>query len=123
MSTPSSDPRRAAENALWYALEERRDQIRAAGLPFSERQHHYLREAHDEGHLIQYLCGVEGYTGSSTDYDDSLTAMAHLIKRGLPTLEDVLIRKGEPWTPYVRLPCRRGAEKAIADATAHIPFL
>ena len=107
---------------MWYALEERRDQIRAADLPFSERQHHYLREAHDEGNLIEYLCGVEGYKGSADD-EDSLRAMAHLIKRGHETLEHVLIRRGEPWTPYVRLRCRRGAQKAIADAAAQAPFL
>jgi hypothetical protein len=105
---------------LWYALEERRDQIRAAGLPFSERQHHYLREAHDEGKLIQRLCDVETYKGNA---DAENRAMAQAIKRGLPTLEDVLIRRGEPWTPYVRPACRRGAQTAIADAKAYIPFV
>jgi hypothetical protein len=122
VSTTPSKPPRAAENALWYALEERRDQIRAAGLTFSERQHHQLREAHDKGNLIQGLGGgVERYKGNGNEY--YLRPMAQAIKHGLPTLEHVLIRPGEPWTPYVTPGARRGAQRAIADATAYIPFL
>lgn len=64
MSTTPSDPRRAAENALWSALEDRRDQIRAAGLGFSERQFHQMREAHDDNKLLHWMCrAMENYPG------------------------------------------------------------
>lgn len=122
MSTTVSNARRAAENALWHALEERRDQIRAAGLTFSERQHHQFREAHAAGSLIQKLCGaMENYTGNGDPY--YLRPMAQAIKHGLRTWEEVLICTGEPWRPYVTPRARRGAQTCIKDATAYIPFL
>lgn len=123
MSTTPTTTRRAAENALWYALEERRDQIRAAGQGFSERQHHQFREAHAAGKLINDLCAsMEGYyPGRGDPY--YLRPMAQAIKQGLPTWEDVLIRKGEPWTPFVTAAARRGSQKCILDAKAYIPFL
>lgn len=120
----SSQPnaRRAADNALWHALEERRDAIRAAGQSFSERQHHQFRQAHAAGRLITELCGaMENYKGSGDPY--YLRPMAEALKHGLPTWEDVLIRRGKSWTPYVTPAARRGAQQCIADARAYIPFL
>jgi hypothetical protein len=64
---------------------------------------------------------MEGYTGGADPY--YLRPMAQAIKRGLPTWEDVLIRPGQPWTPYVTPGARRGARRAIANATSYIPFL
>ena len=121
MSTP--DPRRAAENALWYALEERRDEIRAAGLGFSERQHDRLRTAHEEKRLISAMCAaMERYKkGGGDPY--YLQPMALAIKNGLETWEHVLIRKGEPWTPYVSRAAERGAKWCIEDATDWIAAL
>jgi len=42
---------RAAENALWHALEERRDRVRAAKLwtGRTEQQHQKLYDAHASG--------------------------------------------------------------------------
>ena len=122
MSTAPSAGRRAAENALWHALEERRDAVRTAGLGFSERQHHQFREAHAAGNLIgERGTASESYTGGADPY--YLRPMAQVIKSGLPTWEDVLIRRGESWTRYVTPGARRGARRAIADATSYIPFL
>ena len=122
MSTTLFNTRRAAENALWCALEERRDQIRAAGLGFSERQHHVFRQSHAAGKLIAGLCGsMEGYKSNGDPH--YLRPMAQAIKHGLPTWEDVLIRPGEPWTPFVTAGARRGAKKCIKDAAAYMPFL
>ncbi len=89
LSTSPSDRRRAAENALWYALNERRDQIYRAGLSFSERQHHWMQEAYDGGTLIASMCtAMESYDGHGDP--DYLSAMARQIKNGLPTWEDIL---------------------------------
>jgi hypothetical protein len=124
VATPPPDPRRAADNALWHALEERREAIRAAGLTFSERQHHQLREAWHEHRLIDALCNaMEDYTHKAAPNPYYLRPMAQAIKKGLETWEHVLIRRGEPWTRYVTPKARRGANKVIADATAYIPFL
>jgi hypothetical protein len=123
VSASQSDPRRAAENAFWSALEERRDQIRAAGLTFDERSHHHLREAHADGTLLAGLCaGVGRYKTGGGD-PHKLEVMAKVIKRGLPTWEDLLIRPGAPWAPYVTAEGRMGAKRCIADAKAYIPFV
>jgi hypothetical protein len=123
LSVTPLDPLRAAENAFWHALEERRDQIREAGLAFDERSHHRFRESYAEGRLLSGLCaGVERYKKGRGD-PDRLQAMARVMKRGLPTWEDILIRRGEPWTPYVTPKARRGAQWAIADAKTIIPFV
>lgn len=121
-STSPSRTRRAAEHALWSAIEDRRDQIRAAKLPFGERQHHKLRVAHDEGRLIEALCGaMENYRSSADEHN--LRGMARTIRAGFPTWEEILIRPGEPWSPFVSPAARRGAKQSIADATAYIPLL
>src|SRR5262245_422469 len=124
MSITASDPRRAAANALWYALEERRDQIRAAGLRFGERQHHQMREAHDEGRLLDWMCkAMENHKDKPPRNPANLAAMAKVIKSGLPTWEHVLIRRGEPWAPYVTPKARLGAQLSIAGAKAYTPFI
>ena len=130
MSSIPSNPRRAAENALWDALKERHDQIRAAGVGFSERQPDQLRKAYEAGELIDWMHrAMENYPGDGNLDNlaalnlDNLAAMARTIKRGLPTWEHVLIRPGEPWTPYVTPKARRGAENSIGDATAYIKYL
>ena len=123
MSINPSNPRRAAENAFWYALQERRDQIRAAGLPFDERSHTQHRELHAEGRLISGLvAGVARYkAGAGKPW--RLKAMAVAMKAGLPTWEHLLIQPGEPWAPYVTQGAKRGARAAIADAKSLIPFV
>jgi hypothetical protein len=103
-------------------MEARREDIRDAGLGFSERQHHKFRVAWEEGRLIQALCGaMERYEPKGDEY--YLRPMAEAIKRGLPTWEHTLIQKGAPWTPYVTLKARRGAERCIQEATDYVPLL
>lgn len=123
MSGFAPNPQRAAENALWHALEERRDEIRAAKLSFSERQHHQLREAHAADRLIATLCNwMENYDSARSDpYYKKPVAQA--IKHGLETWEHVFIRPNQPWTPYVTPRARRGAKQCVADAQAYIPYL
>jgi hypothetical protein len=78
-NTPS-DPHRAAENAFWAALQERRDQIRGAGVGFDERSHHRLRELHAERRLISGLvAGVARYRAGRGD-PGRLKAMAVAIE-------------------------------------------
>jgi len=122
LSTTSSKPPRAAENALWQALEERRDLIRAIGPKFSERQHRYFRQAYAAGNLIAHLCGKMANYKKGHNDREYLEAMALLIKAGLPTWEHILIREREPWTDYVTDEARRGARQCIQDAIdyAHI---
>lgn len=118
-----SDPLRAAENALWHALEERRDQIRAAGLGFSERQHHRFRELWEEKRLIQGLNeSMARYKeGSGDPY--YLRPMAEALKHGFQPWEELLLRHDEAWSPYVSAKARLGCQRSIADAKAFIPFL
>lgn len=123
MSITPSNPRRLAENALWYALDERREQLRDVGLPFDERSHHHFRELHDERRLISGLCKGMGQYKKGRGDPDRLRPMAQAIKAGLDTWEHVLTRRGEPWTPYVTPEARRGATWAIEDAKDIIPFV
>lgn len=123
MTPPTPNPRRAAENAFWNALEQRRDQIRAAGVPFDERSHDRFRQLHAERRLISGLvAGVSRYNAGNGK-PHRLKAMAAAMKAGLPTWENLLIQPGEPWTPYVTQEARRGARAAIADAKPLIPFV
>lgn len=115
---------------MWNALVERRHQIRTAGVGFSERQHHQLREAYEAGKLLDWMHrAMENYPGNGNLDDlaarnlDNLAAMAKTIKRGPPTWEHILTRMGEPWTPYVTPKARRGAENSIGGATAYIKYL
>ena len=64
---------------------------------------------------------MENYTPKWDEY--YLRPMAHAIKRGLETWEHVLIRKGEPWSPFVTSEARRGAEACIQEATEYIAVL
>lgn len=122
MSTTPSDARLAAENALWLALQDRRKQIRAAGLGFGERQHLKLAEAHAKGELIKKLCeAMENYKRPRDDHN--LRGMAKAMNHGLETWEEVLISPGKPWSPYVSRAAVRGARNSIADAKAFIPYL
>ena len=124
MSTATSKPRQDAENALWHALEERRDAIRAAGLGFSERQHHQLRQAWAAGRLIDRLnAGMEKRAKATRADEYYLRPMAQAIKAGLHPWEELLVRRGEPWAPYVTPGARQGARRAIEDAKAYIPLL
>jgi hypothetical protein len=122
LSTTPSDPRRAAENAFRHALEERRDQIRDAGLRFDPRSETQLEKAYDEKHLLSGLC--EGVARFKPPGDPvRLQAMARLMKGGLDTWEHVLIRPGAPWERYVTPEARRGARTAIAEAQKLVPFV
>lgn len=53
----------------------------------------------------------------------SRKAMARTKKAGLDTWEDVMIRPGQPWTPYITPRAKLGAQECVADAVAYIPFL
>lgn len=111
-----TDQQRAAENAFWTALEERRDDIRAARVPFDERSHSKFRELHSEHRLLSGLvAGVSRYKRGRGD-PNRLKAMALVMKAGLPTWEHLLLRPAEPWTPFVTKQAERGARAAIADA-------
>ncbi|MPZ24444.1 MAG: hypothetical protein GEU28_13130 [Dehalococcoidia bacterium] len=122
MSITPSDPRLAAENAFRHALEERRHQIRDAGLRFDPRSETQLEKAYDEGNLLSGLC--EGVARFKPPGDPvRLQAMARLIKRGIDTWEHVLIRPGAPWERYVTPEARRGARAAIAEAQKVVPFV
>ena len=102
MSAASSNPRRADEDALWDALEERRGTIRAAGLRFSERQHHQMGKAHAAGRLIDDLnAAMERRATESGGDPDDLRAMAQAIKHGLNPWEEVLIRRGDTMEPLL----------------------
>jgi hypothetical protein len=109
LSNTTSDDRLAADDALWRALVDRRKQIKAAGVTFSEHQHHQFRKAHDRGKLVQVLCkAMERYKGSANE--TNLRAMAQTIEHGLLTWEEILIQPGEPWSPYVTARARLGRE-------------
>jgi hypothetical protein len=118
----TTNTKRAAENALWHALEERRDDIRAAGLwtGRSEQQHQGFGEAHAAARLIDELVAIMERRAMRAGGDPvQLTAMAQAIKHGFPIWEEVLIRPGELWTPYFKRPrVREGAERAIEAAKA-----
>ncbi len=113
----STDPKRAAENALWHALQERREKIRADGLTFSERQHHQLRQAWEAGTLIDDLNrSMENYKSPGDPYYK--TAMAHAMKNGHEIWEEILLHKREPWSPYISPKAKLGARKIVDDTKA-----
>lgn len=121
MSTPA-EKKREAENAFRHALEERRDQIREAGLKFDPRSETRLEKAYDEGDLVGRLCkGVARFKPPGDPV--RLQAMARLMKKDLETWEHVLIRPGAPWADYVTPEARRGARSAIAEAQKLVSFV
>jgi len=123
MSAAPPDPRRA-ENDLWHALEERRDEIRAAGLGFSERQHHHLREAHAARRLIAELnASMEKRASGASGDSYYLRPMAQAIQAGFQPWEELITRTDETWTEFFTSRARQGARQAIDDAKAYIPFL
>jgi hypothetical protein len=111
--------KKAAENDLWHALEERRDCWRDAHVwsGRTEQQHQKLYAAHASGRLIDDL--VEVYERRGTQKGGNtvqLAAMAKAIKAGCPLLEHVLIQSGERWTRYITPRARAGAAAAIEAA-------
>jgi hypothetical protein len=83
-----------------------------------------LREAHAAGRLIDELNAAMERRATAAGADPYyLRPMAEAIKRGLHPWEEVLLRRGEPWTPYVTPGARRGARRAIEDAKSYIPLL
>jgi len=116
----TSNTKKDAENALWHALEERRDDIRAARLwsGRSEQQHQRFYEAHAAGRLIDDLvAGLKRRATREGGDPVQLTAMAQLITHGLPIWEQVVIRPGEPWSDCLKSPrVQEGAERAIEAA-------
>jgi hypothetical protein len=112
----TTDPKRAAENALWHALEDRRDQVRAAKLwtGRTQLQHQKLYDAHASKRLIDDLVANyerEARTPSSNPVQ--LAAMAKVMRAQLPILEDVLIRENQPWSPYFSGRAREGLKGVI----------
>jgi hypothetical protein len=83
-----------------------------------------LREAHAARRLIDELnAAMERRAAATRANPYYMRPMAQAIKHGLAPWEEVLIRRGEPWTPYVTPGARRGARRAIEDAKAYIPLL
>ena len=123
LSHTPSDPSPAAENAFWAAPEERRDKIRAAGLPFDERSHHPFREAHAERRLVSGRVAGVARCKRGRGTPGRLKPIAAAMKAHLPTWEHLLIQPGEPWAPYVTPEAKRGARSAIADAEGLVPFV
>ena len=125
LSHTPSDPSPAAENAFWAAPEERRDKIRAAGLPFDERSHHPFREAHAERRLISGLvAGVARYKRGRGTPGRLPSEAYNSGDEGSPSDSGAPpIQPGEPWAPYVTPEAKRGARAAIADAEELIPFV
>jgi len=123
MTSSSADEHRLAENAFWAALEKRRDDIRAAGVPFDERSQSKFRELHDAHRLLgSLIAGVSRYRRGQGD-PVRLKAMAQVIRAELPTWEHLLLRAEEPWTPFVTKEARRGAQAAIDDASELVPWI
>ena len=118
----STGSKRDAENALWHALGERRDNLRAAKLwtRRTEQQHRKLEAAYDDGRLIDALVdAMERRARASVHSDVHLSQMAKVIKAGYPIWEQILIEPNKPWSRYFRgRLVREGAEGAVADAKA-----
>jgi hypothetical protein len=118
--TPNS--RQAAENALWHALEERRENLRAQKLwtGRTEQQHRKLEAAYDDRGLIDALVdAMERRARTSVHSDVHLRQMAKVMKAGYPIWEQILIEPNMPWSRYFRgRLVREGAEGAVADAKA-----
>ena len=114
--------KRDAENALWHALEERRENLRAEKLwtGRTEQQHRKLEAAYDDGRLIDALVeAMERRARTSVHSDVHLRQMAKVIKAGYPIWEQILIEPNKPWSRYFRgRLVREGAEGAVADAKA-----
>ena len=118
----ANNDKQDAEKALWHALEERRDNLRAAHLwtGRTEQQHRKLAAAYDDGRLIDALVeAMERRARTSEHSPVHLSQMAKVIKAGYPIWEQILIEPNKPWSRYFsgRL-VREGAEGAIADAKA-----
>ena len=114
--------KRDAENALWHALEERRENLRAAKLwtGRTEQQHRKLEAAYDDRRLIDALVEtMERRARTPVHNDVHLRQMAKVIKAGYSIWEQILIEPNKPWSRYFggRL-VREGAEGAVADAKA-----
>ena len=108
-----------AENALWHALQERRDDLRDLKLwsGRTAQQHEKFNDAHAAGRLIDHMVAVLKRRATHTGGDHvQLAAMARMVKHGL-LWEQVEIREDEKWTPYFKSPpVREGANRAIGAA-------
>ena len=118
----ANNDKQDAEKALWDALEERRERLRAEKLwtGRTEQQHRKLAAAYDDGRLIDALVeAMERRARTSEHSPVHLSQMAKVIKAGYPIWEQILIEPNKPWSRYFsgRL-VREGAEGAIADAKA-----
>ena len=114
--------KRDAEKALWDALEERREKLRAEKLwtGRTEQQHRKLAAAYDDGRLIDALVEAMERRARKPEHNPvHLSQMAKVVKAGYPIWEQILIEPNKPWSRYFsgRL-VREGAEGAIADAKA-----
>ena len=111
-----------AENALWRALEERRENLRAEKLwtGRTEQQHRRLEAAYDDRRLIDALVEtMERRARTPVHNDVHLRQMAKVIKAGYPIWEQILIEPNKPWSRYFRgRLVRERAEGAVADAKA-----
>ena len=95
--------KQAAQNALWHALEERRENLRAEKLwtGRTEQQHRKLEAAYDDGRLIDALVeAMERRARTSVHSDVHLRQMAKVIKAGHPIWEQILIEPNKPWSRY-----------------------
>jgi hypothetical protein len=109
----------AAENALWHALQERRDRLRELRLwsGRSQQQHQKFYDSHGAGTLIVDLVAVLRRRARRTGGNIiQLKAMAQMVKHGL-LWEQVAIREDENWSDYFKSPqVREGADRAIEAA-------
>jgi hypothetical protein len=118
----TTNTKQAAQTALWHALEERRENLRAEKLwtGRTEQQHRKLEAAYDDGRLIDALVeAMERRARTSVHSDVHLRQMATVIKAGHPIWEQILIEPNKPWSRYFRgRLVREGAEGAVRDAKA-----
>ena len=97
----TTNTKQAAENALWHALEERRDDLRDLKLwsGRTAQQHEKFYDAHAAERLIDQLVAVLKRRATQTGGDPvQLAAMAGMVKHGL-LWEQVAIR--EEVAPYL----------------------
>ena len=108
-----------AENALWHALQDRRDRLREIRLwsGRTEQQHQKFYDSHAAGTLIVDLVAVLKRRATREGGDPvQLAAMARMVKHGL-LWEQVAVRGGEKWSDWFKSPqVREGAERAIKAA-------
>jgi hypothetical protein len=94
----ATNPLVGAQNNLWHALEQRRQELNKAGLKFSSRQYAKMAKAHADGGLIAWF--IKDLAGT-VDQNENIEAMARAMKAGVETWEHVLIDPTGAWAGFV----------------------